>query len=275
MRTGIEVTLAGPAGAVDARQALVRLSELLDLLAALEHASVDVHATRRPPARSKWTFSDLGLGSVRAALAPLEPRPGASFDDLDQVPLRAVEGFARVEDEERLPDGWSVDAARKARTLAAHFGATPETGMRLALLVNGEQRTAVHVTRRAAVNLSRALQVRRESIGSLTGRIDSMSLHAKPYAGLWRVRGGNRVIIELPNGDLVEQARHALGQRVQVHGRISRNEAGQILHLRATTIEVLPDESYAPPLTHLVGADPDITGGMEPVQYLEALRGSA
>lgn len=275
MATELEVTLAAGQGAVDARLALGRLEELLDLLAELENAEryEDPQGRRRPQPRSKWTFSNLGLGSVRAALAPLEPRPGVSFADLDQIPARAVEGFARTEEEERLPDGWSIHAARKARTLARHFGATPEGGMRLSLLVNGKPEKTIFVTRRSAVNLDRALQVRRESIGSVTGKIDSMSVHQKPYAGLWSSRGGRRILVDLSTPELVEAARAALGLNVVVRGRIRRNDAGQILVLRAASIEAMPEVSQ--PMSDLVGADPNLTGGQDPLTYLEGLRGLA
>jgi hypothetical protein len=126
------------------------------------------------------------------------------------------------------------------------------------------------------VNLERALQVRRESIGSVTGSIDSMSVHGKPVAGLWSVHGGTRIIVQLPSEELVAQARASLGAgRVVVRGRFRRNAADQIIELRAASIEIEPSQADAPPLASLVGADPDITGGLEPMAYLEAVREQA
>ncbi|MEH0823429.1 MULTISPECIES: hypothetical protein [unclassified Micromonospora] len=275
MGTELQVTLDSGHAAVDARSALLRLEGLLDLLAELEAGEriEDAAGRRRPAPRSRWTFSDLGLGSIRAALAPLEPRPGGSFDAMDEVPVRAVDGFLQAEEEEIVPDGWSVTAARKARALTRHFGVTEQSGMRLSLIVDGLPKKTILVTRRSSVHLTRALQIRRESIGSVTGRIDSMSVHKKPYAGLWAKRGGRRIQVDLPSDDLVDVARDALGKDVTVRGRIRRNDAGQILLLRASSIEPLPEATE--PLVELAGAFPDLTGGQDPVTYLEGLRGSA
>jgi hypothetical protein len=53
VRTQLEVTLKGPAGAMDARLALLRLEEVLDLLAELEDAErLQRPGKRRPPRRS-------------------------------------------------------------------------------------------------------------------------------------------------------------------------------------------------------------------------------
>ncbi|RLK13338.1 hypothetical protein DER29_4356 [Micromonospora sp. M71_S20] len=192
---------------------------------------------------------------------------------MDEVPVRTVEGFLQAEDSEIVPDGWSVTAARKARALTRHLGVTEQSGMRLSLLVDGQPKKTILVTRRSSVNLTRALQIRRESIGSVTGRIDSMSVHKKPYAGLWAQRGGRRIQVDLPTEELVDAAREVLGKNVNVRGRIRRNDAGQILLLRASSIEPLPEATQ--PLADLVGAYPDLTGGLDPVTYLEGLRGSA
>jgi|GEM_PF-2848067 len=274
VRTELDVTLGGPVGGMDARQALVRLEEVLDLLADLEDADRRRPVGQRRVPRSTWTFARLGLGSVRAALAPLEPGPGATYDELDALNVRAVDGFEQVEGAELLPDGWGVNAARTARRLAGRLGATPDTGMKLSLIVDGQVRKSVAVTRRASVNLDRALKVRRESIGSVSGSIDSMSVRTKPFLGLWSPRGEGRIKVDLPP-QLVEAAKQALGHNAAVRGRIKRNAAGQILGMRATSIEILPAVADAPPLLGLVGADQDLTGGLSPLAYLEEVREQA
>jgi hypothetical protein len=274
VHTELDVTLSGPEGAMDARQALVRLEEVLDLLADLEDADRMRPSGYKRPQRSKWTFARLSLGSVRASLAPLRPGPGTTYDDLDAVNVRAVDGFAQVEDAEVLPEGRSICAARTARKLAGRLGATSDTGMRLSLIVDGKTRKTVEITRRSAVNLDRALQVRRESIGSITGSIDSMSVHKKPFLGLWSPRGGGRIRVEIPP-NLVDSAREALGRRATVRGRIRRNASGQILNVRASRIDVLPPVDEAPPLSHMTGRLPWLTTGADPLSFLEAAREQA
>jgi hypothetical protein len=113
----------------------------------------------------------------------------------------------------------------------------------------------------------------RLSIGSVTGSLDSISLRRRPHAGLWTTRGARRVRVELPDDELVAAARVALGALVVVRGVLRRDDAGRVLSVWASHVEVLSPLDEAAPLTDMVGAIPGMTGGLDPVAYVEAVRG--
>ncbi|GGM19977.1 hypothetical protein [Micromonospora yangpuensis] len=49
------------------------------------------------------------------------------------------------------------------------------------------------MTRQVAENLAAALKVRRQSIGSVIGTLDSIYLHGQRRAGLWQERTNRRL----------------------------------------------------------------------------------
>jgi len=97
---------------------------------------------------STWSFSALGVGSVDAVIAALEPSGGASFEVLDQLPELFVAGFADVESAARVPAGWSIRAVREAGLATRKLGTDAARAMVLTLLVDGQQQRTVEVTHR-------------------------------------------------------------------------------------------------------------------------------
>ncbi|MEO6090953.1 MAG: hypothetical protein ABIQ18_48410, partial [Umezawaea sp.] len=95
---------------------------MVKLLNELEDARVGHKRTVR--GHSKWSFAHLKLGSVEAGLAPLEPRAGATWSDLDAVSADVLDGFSHAESHDSLPDRWAPEAARPARVIASHLGST-------------------------------------------------------------------------------------------------------------------------------------------------------
>ena len=125
------IRLRGSVGDLDAQRVLRDLSHLVTLLGLLEDAQL--RKDRQPTSRSTWGFSALGLGSVDAVIAALEPRGGASFEVLDHLPELFVSGFAfpRLPDSEMRNDaGRDVHSGRcgRHRELRKARGFTPEPG---------------------------------------------------------------------------------------------------------------------------------------------------
>jgi hypothetical protein len=61
--------------------------------------------------------------------------------------------------------------------------------------------------------------------------------------------------------------------RVEVTGEITENAQGQGVQMRATEIELLPTEAQLSDDELRSGFWPDMTGGQDAVDYVEALRG--
>lgn len=271
MSLELGIRLRGRPDDLDAQRGLRDLANLVDLLGLLEDARL--RSERKPESRSTWSFTNLGLGSIEAVIAPLEPRGGANFEALERVPEMAVEGFERVEATPRVPDGWSDQALRKAQAATKNLGAGAARAMVLTLLVDGRAKRTVEITHRASVNLRTARKVRYSSLGSVIGTLDSVSVHGRNRAGLWTDRGGRRVEVAFGGGQQEEIA-SMLGRRVEIWGRLSRNSDDQALSVQARRITPLRSASEARPLSELRGIAPDLTAGEQVGEYLERLRGT-
>lgn len=271
MANRVSILLPGPHARMDAEAVVQTLSRLLRTASELEVAQVG-GAERTP--RSRWTFSELGLGSVHATLAPLEARGPATAEVLDKVVLKLVTGFAEAETSSAIPDGWSPDAAKRAKTVADGLRGDLSEGLVLRLVSDSrsEPMPSATVSRRASEHLKEALSIRQESIGSVSGIIGSVNVHRRNVAGLWPERGGARLEVTFENRDL-DRIRDALGHRVLVAGRLKRNGVGQVVRMSMRTIERLPEQAEA--LHRMYGLDPTLTGDLSTLSYLRNIRGAS
>lgn len=273
-RVGLElgIRLRGSVADLDAQRVLGDLSHLVELLGLLEDAQL--RKDRKPTSRSTWAFSSLGLGSIEAVVAPLEPRGGADFTTLDHLPEVFVAGFEDVESSPRVPAGWNTHAVREAERATRRLGVDAAHAMVLTLLVDGEPRRSVEVTHRAATNARTAIKARFNSVGSVIGTLDSVSVHRRRRAGLWTARDGRRVEIGFGTEHLDDMAK-LLGQRVEVWGRLARNADDQVLSVQARRFIGLKQPDEGRRLAELRGIAPNLTGGEDVDRYLEGLRGTS
>jgi hypothetical protein len=271
--TELRVTLPGPDGAADARRALAVLEKLITLLGQVEDVALKKHAARGDE-RTVWGFTSIGIGSLTATLAPNRPKRGATSATLADVAAMTVAGLETAENRDGLPEHWDRHAGSTAADLAQLLGMLPSDGLRVELLSDGEPVRDVVMTRRAGEHLRAGLKVRRQSIGSLIGRLDTASLHERREAGLWLERGGERVAIHFRD-DQIDVIRRAWGRRVEVAGRVVRDVDGRALSLQMKSLEILPDTGQGRPLTDLVGLDANLTGGQDPHDYLREIRGAS
>lgn len=144
----LRVMLREPTGAMSAERVLTGLSQMLRLIGEREHAVR--HQYSCPGDRSVWALTRLAVGSVEAGSSPLELRCGATWEELDRVAQRAVQGFAEADARESVPAGWTPEAAIPAAGLAKGLGDTVDAGMRLTLISGGKVIQEVDVTRRVA-----------------------------------------------------------------------------------------------------------------------------
>ncbi|MFU8849417.1 hypothetical protein ACNAW0_00255 [Micromonospora sp. SL1-18] len=273
MTTELRVTLPGPEGSADARRALAVLDRFLSLLGHLEDNALDKRASRADE-RSTWGITAVQLGSLVTTLAPNRLKRGATTNTLDRVAGAAVNGLAEAEEREGLPRGWDTKAAAMGAELAHMLGLLAVDGMVVELLDRGRVVRDVTITRHAAEHLVAALKVRRQSIGSVIGRLDAISVHQRREAGLWHERTGERITVTFAAAQ-TDEISSALGHRVEIAGRITRDIDDRLISIKVRSLERLPDHGEGPPVTDLFGIDPDLTGGMDPTDYLGEIRGAS
>jgi hypothetical protein len=112
----------------------------------------------------------------------------------------------------------------------------------------------------------------RESVGSVTGTLGSITVKGRNVAGLWPDRGGPRVHLWFTDEQMPE-LRDALASRVQVSGLIRRDGTGRAVGVSVRRVERLPARGAGRPLTGLVGLVPSLTGDLSTLDFLDEIRG--
>lgn len=283
MGSELDITLRGPHAGMDAGDTLKAMEALLLLLKELESTEIGrspagrhPHATRRRTGHTRWTFTQLGLGSTRASLAPLRVPEDSSYEQVDRVLHQAVTGFAAAETSPEIPPDWTANAARLGTAVARTLGASRDVGMYMVLRTNGEAVLEAEVTERARRNLRDAVKARYTSIGSRRGHLGGLSdAKGKIRAVLWSEVGHERIPLVCET-EQREQLRQAWGRdRVEVMGRITENAQGQVVSIGVDEIELLPTEPSLSAGDLRGGFWPDMTGGRGALEHLAVIRGEA
>ncbi|GIH27771.1 hypothetical protein Aph01nite_60810 [Acrocarpospora phusangensis] len=256
----LRAVVAGTSGTSDALRAFTALTRLLTLLSQMEAGAIGT-------AGSTWGIEELRLGSVATVITPNRLADNADSELMANLLDWTISGFSQAEHEEVLPVHWPSSAIETGIELAKALGMIESDGMFLELIDDGRPLRSVTVTRRSADNLRSATRVKHTSIGSLIGRLDSVSIHSSPTAGLWTERGG-RVEVKFAR-EHTDAVRAALGKRVEISGMLTRNLRDQPLSIRLKRIEELPEQDVH--MDSIVGADPGLTEGLGPADHVRRM----
>ncbi|MET8765485.1 hypothetical protein [Streptomyces sp. NPDC004658] len=271
MALELHLKLRGPHAGMDARDSLRTLQNMLSLLNELENTET----ARSSRDGTRWAFSELGLGSVACTLEPLRIAEYSDYTVVERVLRTAVTGLSEAESAPRIPTGWSSRAANLGRRVARSLGASPDVGMSIMVRSDGEVLRQTEVTQRAALNLDAATNARFRTFGSRRGRLSGLteSRQQSPRA-LLRTEVGGEVIPVFFAEELDSELRAAWRRnRVEVTGEITENALGQAVMMQARAIELLPTEPTLSDDDLRAGFWPDMTGGRDAVEHVEALRG--
>jgi hypothetical protein len=107
-------------------------------------------------------------------------------------------------------------------------------------------------------------------VSQLDGKLDLISVRTRPLFVIEEHGSGVRVPCRFPD-HMTKQVTEALGSRVVVEGLIRYNADGVPTSMRdITDMFVRPKPLRS--LEDLVGSAPDFTGGVDPVEYVRAMR---
>lgn len=208
---------------------------------------VDVEITRRSGGALDWVVSDLQSGSVHLEAKPELKDPSLGSDAAFQVLAAVGEGLDLVEHEASRPPHFNDTALKSARELT---GALREEGIaRVRVRTNGR---AVEISQRLAANVDELIKGKVKSIGSVEGRLETVSLHGSPYFNVYERLSGEGVRCYFSEEQL-EKVKSALGERVRVSGVIWSRRTGEMVSIQVREVEIFPDESDLPPADAIRG----------------------
>lgn len=206
--------------------------------------------------------------SVASAAATLEPVVQDSKWGMRHVFRPLAPPFAELisaAQQHGKPPSWAtVDVLQKTRELC-------ETPKRIssAELIAEDVRVCVDDDFRRAVDEFIGGEVR--SIGTITGRLDGVNVHATRLAYLYP-GDGSSIACEFTE-EATPSVLAALEKRVRITGVITRRlNSNRPVRVRILDIEVLAENSELPLFASLIGASPGATGGLSSEDYLSQLR---
>lgn len=237
------------------------VSTFLDLL-----HEVDRTVSHRPEVT--WRVAELRYDSPATVSVIGIPKTKA----VDPTPIigRAIlAGFERLETGEGRPIHFSDEALDAAKRLGGLRG---RGGVRRISLAGGDplhpdaERKALEITQRVAAAVDDLIGEKFESIGSVEGRLETISAHGTLSLTVYESLTGRAVKCDLAQ-NLKPQALAAFEKRVLVRGTVIRDSSGRARRIRAERLEVFPDEKSMP--ESVIGIDKDFTEGMDTAEFLD------
>jgi hypothetical protein len=214
-----------------------------------------------------WVVIDLGTASLDAVIRARQPQP--RFYDLPpRVAEGSVEALRIADSGDALPPYLSETGLNVLEMLANGLRRNGATGLSL---THVEAESAAHVGPETRDNLKRLRVPAVQAIGSITGTLEAINVHATPRFSVYDVVTRRPVSCKFATDDL-EEVKAALGSRVNVAGIVHRNSSGQPLRVDKAKLTILPRAEELPTAADFVGHDPHFTGQLSTDDYMRKLR---
>ncbi len=224
-------------------EALVQAAEaLLSML-----RDIDAQATQRAGGSLNWVVKDLEGGSAHVVVAPAAKDERTPIWAGRTVTRAFGEGMAQIARGGDRPKYFTDTALRKALALNSLLGAYGVSAVRVR--VDGAQ---VDLTRDTARKVKDVVEGTLRSIGSIEGKLETISVHGQPYVNVFDSVTGHAIRCNISH-QLVDKARDALKKRVQVFGTIYSRPSGEITSVRVRDFEVFEDEIELPTVEMMRG----------------------
>ena len=111
-------------------------------------------------------------------------------------------------------------------------------------------------------------------LGSVSGKVEAVNVHGnKPVFFLYPVSGPFKVRCRFEPSLLLDDLREAIDRHTTVYGMLDY-EVGEPFPVEVVVerVEVSPPDTELPTLRSLIGIAPDLTGGIDSVEYVRGLR---
>ncbi len=214
------------------------------------------------PAKATWHVEDVTGFQVVAS-----PN-GVTHETLQKVVERAYEGFRRAGEAGDAPVNWPPEINRAAQR--AILGIFSQLSRIDKITIEGAGFEPLTLARQDTNPPREHAGRGYHEISELDGKLEMISVRGRPLFVIAEHGTGVRVPCRIPDGTL-EQFLNAIGKRVVVEGVIRYNAEDVPTSMTGMTdFFVRPRPLQT--LEELVGSVPDFTGGIDPVEYVRAMR---
>ncbi|HLG68915.1 MAG TPA: hypothetical protein VK009_00680 [Chloroflexota bacterium] len=242
---------------------VVPLPLFLNAVADVQRLLIDVaYAVTRDKYKGRWIVTNLHSSAPTVTLRATSEGP-ETMDTLSAGLQSVVSGEAK-----EPPIGFTVDALADLKKMHRLFWGK-ERAQRLVFSRDGSEIAAINR------NINRQVeQILRQTytvLGSLEGTLEAVNLHGRPVSTLWDRLSGAPVRCYFPR-TLTQLVKDHLEKRVLVRGEVRYFRSGIPQYVNVWEIrDRTPDESRP---KGDFGSIPDLTGGVDAVEYVRAMRES-
>jgi hypothetical protein len=213
-----------------------------------------------------WVVTDLSMGSLALEIESRSRMPGKDYGP--RVVRANIEGMEVIENEEKMPPYLTESGMKKAQRMVNLIGRQGTTGF---LIANTKEKAELSI--QSKNNVKSILKPRYQSIGSVEGRLETISLHRSNRLVIYESLT-NKAVSCIFKEDKLPEVKALLGHRVNVFGTIYRNKKGDALSVEVKELRKLREVEEIPSFEKLLGIDPDFTGELTTADYLRSVRGA-
>lgn len=259
----VRLRLEGQPGAITLPVFIAAVSNSLKVL-----REFDVAITRLPQTTLDWFVSDLRIGSlvIEVASLPKSEQRNVGPEVVDAF----VNGLESIELRGVTPPLLPESGMQSYRRLVKLVGEGGATGIEVST-----QTHTVQLSARAAVNVDQLLKIRRRSVGSVEGKIETISIHGRPRVIVYQTRTNKAVPCRFPSDndrELIQAAKTLLGERVNVAGVVHLNTKGEPMRVDVRTIRRLRPRQELPSIEDIGGSVPEFSGELSTEGYMRSIR---
>jgi hypothetical protein len=268
----LRLDIEGDANRIPYRSFIQVASNSLGILNDLDYAY-----SRKHGATLDWYVKNLSKnGSLRIEVySRVKTKKRVHYEDFSsQVADSFVSGFRVLEEEGKSPALLTESGMKKARVLTNLIG---NNGLQSLVATAPDTQKETEITRKSAAHIEQLIPVASQSIGSVEGTLEVISIHRSNRFIVYEQRTGKAVSCFYGKLPLLDVVTDALGKRVVASGELSRNAKGEPIKLKLndeSQLKVFGSAAYPSyELLKLSGSDPEFTGDMSTEEFIRNTRG--
>ena len=228
---------------------------------------LDSAISREPQGSLDWFVTDLSKGSLT-----VEVESRSRLEEKNVAPEVAsafVTGVQQIEREGASPPYLSEVGMQKMRQLVRLVGREGTSGFEVTHL---EQ--TVEISGRASANIDQLIRVQQHSIGSVEGRLETISIHGRrPRFIVYDALTRKAITCKFDPEPWLDKVKDALGHRVNASGEVHYNVKAEPLRVELQGLRILREKDELPRTTEVSGSAPALTGAETTADYLRRIRG--
>jgi len=255
----IIITVQGETEEVPARGFVEAVSISLEVLSELDSA-----ISHKRTGSLRWVIGALKYQSP--AVVTLRAVPLSEEVDVSaEVAQSYVNGLKELQEGNSLPPVFSEAALNASKRLGRiHEG--------IKAIKIKYKKDMIQISERLAVNVDELVSRTYDSVGSIEGTLEMVTIHSQRYFRVYEPVHGRGVVCYFP-AELLETVKASLGGRVVVSGRLRSDRLGKPESITVTDLRILPQEEELPRPSTLRGLVKGMTAGEKAEEYLRKLRG--